>query len=344
MKRLALVLLFLPVLGMPAGCGMSDEQGIIMAAGSYSDLAVVISDPRSEPLAKRFVEKLNTTTVFVIHEEPLFRSDLYQPEHMDMAKRYKNVVLLVRIGDGGPVEKRVKSMVNKETWQKLQSGTAGIVRLDDPWATYQTVLIMAHRDRNSLGSFLVKQAVAIRGILEKSNDERIMRGFRHKGLDTRLMNAYRAQFGFSFEIPKVFAQNQLKPNGFPGLELEQKSPPRGISVSWLEHDDPVTALNDQDLLLEMRQEMGTRLHSENVLDFSLRWSREPLNGLSAVKVEGSWESTLGPKGGPFWSYFVADEARGRIICVDLLVFAPNVDKMPMFRKMNAIAQTFEFVD
>ncbi|MBU1073753.1 DUF4837 family protein, partial [bacterium] len=44
--------------------------------------------------------------------------------------------------------------------------------------------------------------------------------------------------------------------------------------------------------------------------------------------------------GPFWCYFVADEARGRIFCLDLLVYAPNKEKMDFFRRLRALLETF----
>ena len=300
-----------------------------------------MSDPRNEPLARRFLEQASVSTTFVIKEEPLFRPDIYTGGQLQLAHRYKNAILILRIGDGGPLEKTVKGMVSKETWQHLANGPGGMVQLNDPWATYQTVLVVAGRDRNSLGSFLRSQAPTIRQIFEESSRERILRGFRYSGLDTRLMNAYREQFGFSFEIPKEFKQNQLKPDGFSGLELLRTGPSRGITVSWKTSVDPAAALEDTAFLLEMRQEMGERMHNEDIAPQGLRWSATTLGDRPAVKLEGAWTSHRFQGGGPFWSYFVADEKRERVLCVDLLAYAPHMDKMPMFRRMAAIASTFK---
>jgi len=342
-KRLPPFLL-LPLLLTLAACNMSDEQGIIMAAGSYSDLAVVVSDPRSEPLARRFMAKASVNTTFVIKEEPLFRPDFYTSGQLQLAHRYKNAILILRIGDGGNLEDKVKGMVSKETWEHMATGGGGMVQINDPWATYQTVLVVAARDRNSLGSFLQEQAGTIREIFEKSSRDRILRGFRYSGLDTRLMNAYRQQYGFSFEIPREFKQTQLKPDGFSGLELMRTGPSRGITITWKPHEDPAAALEDQEFLLAMRREMGTSMHDEEIADQGLRWSRTTLGELPAVKLEGAWASNRFAGGGPFWSYFVADEVRGRVFCVDLLAYAPHMDKMPMFRRMAAIVSTFKIAD
>ncbi len=86
--------------------------------------------------------------------------------------------------------------------------------------------------------------------------------------------------------------------------------------------------------------MGTKLHSEEILPETFVWYEAELGGVAVVKLEGAWNSTQFVGGGPFWCYFVPDERRGRIYCVDLLVYAPGMDKMNFFRRMDAVASTF----
>lgn len=341
MKRFALATLIFGLLAL-LGCNFDNEQGILMAAGSYGDLAVVVSDAQSQPLAARFVANINTSKIFVIKEETVFTPDILLPDRLDMAKNYKNIVLLLRIGDGGAVEKEVRKMVSDETWNRLASGGGGMVQLNDPWATYQTVLIVASRDRNSLGSFLRQKSEAIRVLFEESSRDRILRRYRYTGLDTRLMNAYRDQFGFSLEIPTEFKQNQIQPKGFPGLELLQASPSRGITISWLATEDADWLMGQQEALLAMRQDMGTKLHNEDVIPESLVWSEAKLGQYDVIKLEGAWTSRRFAGGGAFWCYFIPQPQRNRVICLDLLAYAPGMDKMPMFRKLDAIASTFNF--
>jgi len=196
-----------------------------MAAGSYGDLAVVVSDRNIQPMAQRFVEGFNTKKTFVIKEEGLFNPDIFIPSKLDMGKGYKNVILLLRIGDGGPVEKIVKKQMSDETWKRLASGGGGMVQLNDPWATYQTVVVVASRDRNSLGSLLRNKTGKIRELFEESSRQRILRRNRYNGLDTSLMNAYRDRFGFSMETGQ-----------FPGTWPHEYKPGSGFPVSALRPD------------------------------------------------------------------------------------------------------------
>ncbi|MBU0743300.1 DUF4837 family protein, partial [bacterium] len=81
-------------------------------------------------------------------------------------------------------------------------------------------------------------------------------------------------------------------------------------------------------------------HQEELDPVSFVWSHETIAGLRAVKLAGNWTSRRVEVGGPFWCYFVADEARGRIFCLDLLVYAPNKEKMDFFRRLRALLETF----
>lgn len=322
------------------GCGFDKNKGIFMAAGSYGDLAVVVSSDEIRPIADRFLAGFNITSTFIIKEEPHFNPDVFTPANSDLAKGYKNSLFIIRIGDGGDAEKAARKHISKEAWEKLKSGGGGIVQLNDPWSSYQLAIVVASRDRNSLGSILANNTERIRDLFEQSNRERILRRNRYEGLNTLLINANWDRFGFFMEVPGQYAQNQLQPGGFPGLEMMRNAPSRGISVSWLETDDPAWLLAEQEALLMMRQEMGRKLHNEDVVPESVFWSEAEIGGTACVKLEGAWNSRKFAGGGAFWTYFIPDAQSGRVFCVDLLVYAPGMDKMQFFRQMNAVASTF----
>jgi len=322
------------------GCGIDKEKGILMAAGSYGDLAVMMSTDNLRPVADRFLADMNTEKTFVIKPETLFRPDFYGPRKWDLGKGYKNVLMLVRIGDGGAVEKNARRLMSDNAWAQLTAGGGGVVKVNDPWNTYQFAVVVASRDRNNLGSILLKNTDRIRDMFEESNRDRILRRNRYDGLHTALMDDYWGRFSFFLEIPHEYKQNQLEPGGFPGLELMRSGPSRGISISWKKSADPEALLNDREALLAIRTEMGDKLHSEEIVPSSFRWSAAEIAGVEGLKLEGAWTSKDFTGGGAFWCYFVPDRKGERLICLDLLVYSPGMDKMGFFRRMNAVASTF----
>jgi len=341
MRSPALVLSLLLALAV-TGCGMDREQGILMAAGSYGDIAVAVGDDGLLPLANRFLETFNTRTTFVIKEEPLFKPDVFGPDRWDLAKGYKNVVLLVVLDGGGSVESAARKAVSRDAWERMRESGGGIVQVNDPWSTYQFLVVVASRDRNSLGSILRNNAARIRDMFEEKSRQRILRRYRYDGLDDQLMTALWDRYGFFLEIPAVFRSNQLEPDGFPGVELLQGEPSRGVTISWLETDDPLSMLADREALTNMRAEMGVRMHSEELVPETFVWREAVVDRAGGVKLEGAWNSTRFAGGGPFWCYFVPDTRRGRLYCVDLLVYAPGLDKAEYFRRLDALAHTFSF--
>ncbi|MCK9995831.1 MAG: DUF4837 family protein [Candidatus Krumholzibacteria bacterium] len=322
------------------GCGMDSEKGILMAAGAYGDLAVVMSDDALRPLAGRFMSEMNLEKTFVIKPETLFKPDYFGPGKWEFAKGYKNALFLVRIGDGGSAEKGARKLMSGDAWDRLTAGGGGIVKVIDPWSTYQQVVVVASRDRNNLGSILNKNAEKIRNIFEDSNRDRILRRNRYDGLNTAQMDVYWNRFGIFLEIPGEYLQNQFEPDGYPGLELMRNGPSRGISLAWSKSDDPAALLGDREAMAEFRILMGEKLHGEEIIPSSFVWSDAVIQGVTCAKLEGAWTSNKFSGGGAFWCYFIPDAERGRIFCLDLLVYAPGMDKMNFFRRMDAVARTF----
>jgi hypothetical protein len=333
-------LLVLLLLVMVSGCGYDENKGIFMAPGSYSDLAVVTSSDALAPLAQRFLETFNTTKTFVIKEEPTFLVDVFPTAKWDLAKGYKNSLILVRIGDGGPVEKMVRKSLPSETWDRLKSGAGGVVKLNDPWASYQLAVVVASRDRNNLGSLLTKNRTKIQEIFAESSQERILRRNRFEGLNLPLMEDHWQRFGFFMEVPLDFERIQFLPDGYQGIEMMKKGPSRGLTVTWRPSEDPVGELADIDALAAMRTELGERMHQEEMHPETFLWSAATLGQVECMRLEGAWTSRKFAGGGAFWCYFIPDPDRQRLYCLDLLVYAPGMDKMNFFRHLDAVASTF----
>jgi len=323
-----------------AGCGVDQDKGIFMAAGSYGDLAVLLSDEGLAPTTNRFLGEFNTSHTFVINEETLFNPDVFTPERWELAKGYKNILLVVHLGGGGKVEKAARNIVSGDSWDRLEAAGGGLVQIKDPWSTYQLAIVVASRDRNSLGSQLRRNAARLRDMFETSNRERILRRNRYDGLHEQLMNTYWDRYGVFMEIPGVFHQTQREPDGFPAFELMLNGPSRGISVSWARTSDAAAFLKDDESLLALRERLGAAIHDEEIIPEAFVWSEAEIGGVSCRRLEGAWASNRIAGGGPFWSYFIPDPKGERVFCVDMLVFAPGMEKMSYFRRLDAIASTF----
>ena len=335
-RSILLLCMVLPI----AGCQYDREKPIFMAPGSYGDVAVVVSSPELAGALQAFQARFVEHYTFVLIEEPLFKLDTYLPDRWDLSKGYRNILFVWRVGDGGAVETQLRSRLSAEGLTRAVSGAGTTLQLEEPFASYQLAVVVSGTDRNSLISYLINSAEHLRELFVRSTDERIMRRYRHTGLNLGLMNDLWVRHRFHLEIPNEFKLNQDAPGGYPGVELMQIGPSRGITIAWSESEDPQSLLQQKDRLLQMRQEMATTLHEDDVMEEALVWEEDTLAGLPAVKLEGAWVSRRFTGGGPFWSWFIADPQSRRLFCLDALCYAPGVDKMDYFRRMRAILQTF----
>ncbi len=323
------------------GC-VGNEGAILMAPGSYGDIAIVASSDELAGALRSFTNELNREYSFVIAREMQFNIDVFEPARWELCKGYKNVILVAVLPDGGPVVKALKKHVSSDEYQKLATSAASMLYLEEPFANYQFAVVVAGRDRNSVLSLLHQHADDLRQVIENKAAARIMRRYRVDGLDSNIMTSLWNKDHFFLEVPNVYHLNQDRPDGFSAVELMQNGPSRGLTVSWREVDDPVAVLADTTALLTMREAMGRELHDEELVPETFVWTEDTIGDMRAVKLEGAWSSTdknfFG--GGPFWSWFVADPGTRRLFCLDALCYAPGLDKMDMFRRMRAILETF----
>ena len=223
----------------------------------------------------------------------------------------------------------------------MRAGDGVLAQVADPYATFQFAIVAAAPDRNSLASLLRRHDGRIRGMLEEENRARLRRQFAREGVRDDLHSRYWRQHRFLIEIPQAYRENQNQPGGFPGIEWVRNQPTRGITLAWEGVDDPLAALADRARLLALRRRMADRMHAEDLEDDTLAWEVDArLGRLPAVRLTGLWTSREISGGGAFWCYFIADPEGRRVFCLDLLAYAPDLDKVPLYREMLAIAESF----
>ncbi|MEZ4388309.1 MAG: DUF4837 family protein [Candidatus Krumholzibacteriia bacterium] len=327
------------VLGLGA-CGYDKEKPIFMAPGSYGDIAIVVSDAALEGALDGFKAAINQEYTFVISRENLFNLDVYGPDRWELCKGYKNIIVLWRVGDTGPVEKEMRHLLTDAAQARAASGSGVVTEFVEPYASYQFGVVVSATDRNSLLSFATREAAGLRARFEAKSSERIMRRYRFEGLDTQLMADLWTRHRFYLEIPGAYRLNQELPDGYPGVELMRTGPSRGITVAWSQSVDPQLVVDYKPLMVELRRELGLKMHHEDIVEDSLVWVEDTVGERSAWRLEGAWTSRQFDGGGPFWCWFLPDPDNQRVICIDALCYAPGLDKMDYFRRMRTIVQTF----
>ncbi|MBK6899070.1 MAG: DUF4837 family protein [bacterium] len=324
------------------GCG-GGGNAMVSAVGSYGDVALVVSDPQYDPLLERARGLLSPTESFVLKSEPTYRFRTCTDKNWRDARNYRNVLMAVRWGDGGPVQGAAKHLLPKKALERALAGRGEVFTVRNPWLHNQIAFIAVAKDADALVTLLNRRAPALRDTLAADINRRIAADHRAQGLLADPPARQHRRFGFSVELPAAYRENQCEPDGFPGVEwLRTDGSTRGLTVSWEAAPAPAARLADHDALAAMRSRLGAALHQETIDPASFVWSQETVAGLPAVKLAGSWVDAQTQVGGPFRCYFLAEPAGGRIFCFDLLVYAPQLEKMDDFRRLRAILETVSF--
>jgi len=324
-----------------SGCGDRKDSSLFSAVGSYGDIAVLASRPGLYEAAGPFFDRFNPEVTFVLKREDTYDIQHFEQKNWKDARNYRNLIYLVRSGDGGPVEKEAKRLLGDEAFDRLSKGLGGVVTLTDPYFRNQQAIIAVSSNRQVLLRTLNQQAEALADTLRDGIHRRLRRDHLREGVHTASIAHLWSRHGFWLEIPQSFKENQTEPEGFPGIEwIRTNGATRGLTLSWSEVDDAERTLRDHNALAAMRDAMGQALHREELIPESFEWGEEMLGGLPALRLTGAWKSHEVSVGGAFWCYFVSDPGHRRIMCIDLLVYGPDREKMDDFRRLRAIAETF----
>lgn len=323
-----------------SGCGQSTHDSIVSAVGSYGDVALLASDQELADALNGFRDRFSPDRTFVIQVEETYRFQTFAGKRWQDGRNYRNLVLCARGDRNGRVEKAARGLVGDENYAHL-ARSGGVVTVRDPWFRNQIAFVAVAPDANRLVSLLGERATAMGDTLAADINRRIVVDNRSRGLMPDPRRRQWARFGFSIELPKTFKENQSEPDGFPGIEwLRTDGATRGVTVSWEPVADTASALADHAALLAQRRALGAHMHHESIDSAGLVWGEESIHGEPVPYLDGNWTSNEVGVGGPFRCYFFADAAKGRIYCVDLLIYAPNREKMDFARRLRAVLETF----
>ena len=100
------------------------------------------------------------------------------------------------------------------------------------------------------------------------------------------------------------------------------------------------ALSDSVDLVAFRAGVVDTLYGgDRILAGATSFRADKLGGSEAIRMQGIWQNEDDMTGGPFITYFVHDDKRQRLLAVDLLLYAPGLDKHPYMRELEALAST-----
>ncbi|MDP6418288.1 MAG: DUF4837 family protein [Candidatus Krumholzibacteria bacterium] len=336
MKKVAVFFAF--ALLLIASCS---DRKMVPAIGPYSDLFVFTEDGRYYPGLRPFMEALSHPITYVFEEENEF--DVYLLEEGSLSGNLdrKNLLFLVRIDRHGGLRSRALQIVGKEHFRKAREKGYLVLHREDLYARGQDVYLVLMDGPQTEEEVLSQAGPVLRRRFRESSRKRY-RDYLLSGRENRGGGKYLwKRHGFLLRYPKEYRLLQEEP-ALGALELHRKDPSRVLGVFWLNGVSEMPALRDSTSLLAFRARIVERLYGDSILGGEYLFEPSELGPYPALRLSGVWQNEEDMTGGPFVTYFLQDGKRERLLAVDLVLYAPGLNKHPYMRELEALASSFRF--
>lgn len=324
--------LYLGLIVLMGSCVSSTEstQDLLpSSSGKYGEVLVVVdtslsNGPIGEKLDEIFFKALEATP----QKEASFRKSTVDPSSFkSILKRSRN---LLRIS----VEKKNsnKIKIDRNVWAKDQL----------------LINIYASSDTAAL-RMLHQNSQRIRDYYNQEELTRLIGQYKHKP-NKDLMAEIKKSYGIDLLIPPAYVMMERDSSSF-WIRKEKSIGEHSIIQGLIFYTQPYqsdstftpTYMQAQRNERTMSMIEGARDNSfmQVYSDFVPISKEVNLNGLYAVEYKGLWNMKNDFMGGPFLHYTLVDEAKNRVIDLDVFVYAPKFNKREYLRELEAIIQTLQ---
>ncbi len=306
---------------MMSAVGESDDLIIVVDSGVYGStgslLKKTLSGKRPWMLGEPAYEVLLTT--------PRDFGDLRSRRH----------ILLLGVWEEG----RVADLVRKSVAGIPISGPIELHIATDVWAKRQVVATLMGDSQAELTSYIESHGDELLETLIAAARERLVVGLCEDAADAGISVMLEERYGWSLCLPSGYEfDSGAAEQGF--VIFGRTRPDRFVFVRWTDSEEGEEITRDS--LIAARDAVCRAYHNGDKVEL-----RRPVlvdtvsfSGRTALRLSGWWGNMDLIGGGPFRTYAFHDAEDQRTYIVDVSLFAPGLDKTPVMRNLDAIANTF----
>jgi hypothetical protein len=317
-----------------AGCREID----IPPAGSYSEVVLVTEEGAQDPVVRYIQPYLSRTIDYIVEQDKEFEVTHVKASELAEVPSAKNILFCGVADPLTDVGQRIVSLLGESAYQKVLANKANIFKKEDVPAAGQLTVIVTGSSSEVLARVIEERGNEIAETIESSCRRRL-REFLLRYEDKDLTRYLYQKYGFTIRVPTLYRLLSEGPSP-QGIELLRDAPARLLGVFWVDWKETPT-LADARALFDVRARYVWQRYNGDVMDSTrVRTSLARLGEYPAIKLEGYWSNSNAVAGGFFETYFIHRDADDLLWAVDLLVYAPGLPKHPLFRELEALAETF----
>ena len=317
MKQLRVLLFFAALTLILNSCNNFSTGWMSASSASNEVLVIIDEDEWQEPHGRALFDVLNSSMPGMPQKEANFKILQIDPKNFTNTFKMARNLVVVEVS-------------NVYTDTKMSSET-------NKYATGQIVLTFKAPDKDALKTYLEENEQAIVDYLVGKELERTSQWLKKESATpkTHLKN----KFGFTINYPKGLSNITEDENFFWATNNSAQSR-QDIVIYSLPYTSE--SIFEKDSLIAIRNRVLGK-HIKGSFDsqmttsksFPPEYRRVEINGIFRAELRGLWEMTTDMMGGPFVSQAFVNENTGRVIFVDVYVYAPEKKKRSLIRNLEA---------
>lgn len=323
-----------------------------IAKGAPGEIILVIDSATYEGIVGDAIRKTFKGDIeWLSRPQSQFTVRVIDPHKVNSVLRgSKNLVYVTVINDDGRGNRILRNNFTRESIEKIKKDPSIFMfTKQDEFARGQEVMHLFGLSPDILVQNLEENRDRIRDHFNKVELERTQKKLFSARSEKGIEKLIATKFGSKMKIPYGY-EVAIEGDNFIWLRFLDPEVDRSITISYTEYTSQEQFKKDSIVAYRNRvnrkhifgdpENLNSYMVTE-VDNFSIFTDEVNFSGSYAVKTRGLWKTNNLSMGGPFLSYAIVDESRGRFYYIEGFLYSPGRQQREFVRELDAILQTFK---
>ncbi len=335
-SRMGTILLWL-LIGLTPSLQTACTENHILAEGPNGDVTLFSDFPNGDErqdLAHRLLTRWQRTPV---RPERAFRVELADSTGFRLRRNWRNLTLLGDMRSHSWSSELARKLLGEEAHRRLASTPAGHAFVTDAYADGQTVLILHATTAEAFQQWAAEHGQAVLEEFFEWVTTGLGKTLYASGEQGLISAGIERRHGFRLRVPAGFFVEEQVENRF--VRLKQAMPSGAVLYLYIYYQKQAGGPPTAPFAMALRDTLASVYSAGDRIEPERTTSRRiDFLGHDAVEIYGLYRNEQPPVGGAFKSFCFREGDRTYLI--DLAVFNPPGEKLPLLRILEAVARTF----
>jgi len=283
--------------------------------------------------------------------EPLFDLRFFTPEKLEFEEDLRELRTYIVVANLQDEESKTTQMLRKDLGeekfkQAIEEDSFSTSIGKNKWATGQIIIYIFANSHDELFEEIRENFPAAASRVQSHDHEQLYAKTYSRGENKGLTIRVKEQYGFDFKIPSDY-RVAIDDRVLDFLMLRRDLKDVNQVISFRQYPYENTAQISKEYMKKIRNEMGLERDWSNEpnshmvindVDLPILEYAFEKNGAYGREFRGIWELDNDFIGGPYISYIIVNEAKGKILFVDTWTMAPGKSKRDFMQQLELIVK------